>query len=157
MLKFNTKLFKILKVQSNSYSSRLKERWILFLYFRIENIPAFLLRQRPVQDIKLLDSITPEAFPIRVLTMWDRDEKKSLFPKQQHHPSPAPRSSSKVLLTPSWAGTIVQSLFHNFSIYFPYIYCPVYTGNEASQVIPFCLEQNKVDFFCKSFLHIQYS
>lgn len=143
MLKLNTKLFKILRVQSNSYSSRWKKRWILFLYFRIENIPVFLLRQRPVQDIKPLHSVTSEAFPTRVLTTWDTDENKSLFPKQQHHTSPVPSSSS---LLPD-LGQLLKVLFTFFSIYFPYIYCPIYTGNEARQVIPFCFEKNKVDIF----------
>lgn len=153
MLKFNTKLFKILKVQSNSYSSRWKERWILFLYFRIENIPVFLLRQRPAQDIKLLDSIMPEAFPTRVLTTWDRDENKSLFPKQQHHPSPVPSPSS---LLPE-----LGQLFKVFSTIFQFTFL-IFTAQfilamKPAKAFLFVLSRTRWIFFCKSFLHIQFS
>lgn len=82
--------------------------------FQVENIPVFLLRQRPVQDIKPLDSIMPEAFPTHVLTTWDTDENKNIFPKQQHHASPIPSSSS---LLPELR-QLLKVLSTFFSMYF---------------------------------------
>ena len=123
--------------------------------FRIENVPVFLLRQRPEQYVKPLHSVVSEAFPMRVLIMQHNDEPKSPFPKQQHHTSPV-LSSSSLLPDPS---QLLKVLSTFFSIYFPYIYCPIYTGLAVKLAKSFCfvLRRRRWDFFFfKSFLHAQY-
>lgn len=61
---------------------------------RIENVPVFLVRQRPEQYVKLLHSVIPEALPMHVLITWHTHEPKSPFPRQGQHTSPIPSISS---------------------------------------------------------------
>lgn len=49
--------------------------------FGIENVPVFLLRQRPEQYVKPLHSVMSEAFPMHVLIMRHTDQPESPFPK----------------------------------------------------------------------------
>lgn len=122
--------------------------------FRIENVPVFLLRQRPEQYVKLLHSVMSEAFPTRVLITRHTDEPKNPFPKKQHHTSPI-LSSSSLLPDPSQLLKVLPTFF---SIYFPYNYCPIYTGlaMRLAKSFPFVL-RTRCDFFlCRSFIQVKY-
>lgn len=80
----------IFRAQSNSYSRKI-DLISLRAGFRIENVPVFLLRQRPEQYVKLLHSVMSEAFPVCVLIRRHTDEPKSPFPTPV--PSQAPPHS----------------------------------------------------------------
>jgi len=113
--------------------------------FRIENVPVFLLRQRPEQYVKPLHSVTSEALSIHVLIVQRTDEPKSPFPKQQHHTSPLPNPSSLLPDQRQLLKSLVQIFYYLLPLnLLPNLYWPC---NEAGQVLLFCLEKNKVGYF----------
>lgn len=76
------------------------------------------------------------------------------FSQEQHHTSPI-LSSSSLLPDPS---QLLKVLPPFFSIYFPYNYCPIYTGlaMKLAKSFPFVL-RTRCDFFlCRSFLQVKY-
>lgn len=110
MLKLNTKLFKILRVQSNSYSSRWKKKMDFVSLFQNRKYSCISAKTKASAGHQ-----TTTFRHVRSISHTCLNNVRYRWKQKPFSQATAPHQSRpKLLLTPSWPGAIAQSLVHIF-------------------------------------------